>query len=271
MARAPRRQQSRSWFGTLNNYTAEELEQVRAFDAPYVAIGFHIGEQSHLPHIHVLVQFKNPRGWPKLSTRFHWEKRRGTVQECLNYLNKNNQLEERGARPPEPKDIHEEWTQFVESIHNNEVDKDSKMYARYEGYAKRRLAELKPKKDYQGELDAKNIWICGPPGIGKSRMVRQTFSAKQIYNKGLNKWWDAYQDEECVLIEDIDPKSAEFLAHHMKIWADRYSFGAEVKNGRIQVNPLYHLVVTSQYTIQECFPGRDNDALRRRFDTLDLY
>lgn len=270
MPRAPRRQQSRSWIGTLNNYTEQELDEVRHIACEYLAIGFHVGEKSHLPHIHVLVQFKNPRGWPKVSNRFHWEKRRGTVEQAVNYLNKNNQLEEHGARPQDRKDIDAVWTEFVASIHNNTVDKDSKMYARYEGYAKRRLAELKPKKDFQGELSSKNLWISGPAGIGKSRMVRMTFDSDQIYFKAINKWWDLYQGEQCVLIEDIDPKQSEYLAHHMKVWADRYSFGAEIKNGRMQINPLYNLIVTSQYSIEECFPGRDNEAVRRRFDTLEL-
>lgn len=267
-----KRQQSRSWFGTLNNYTPEELNAVREFRAScvYLAIGFHVGEKSHLQHIHIFVQFKNPRGWPKLSPRIHWEKRRGKVEEAINYLNKENRLEEFGVRPQDRKDIDEQWADFVESIHTNTVDKDSKMYARYEGYAKRRLAELKPKRDFDGELRSKNLWIYGPPGVGKSRMVRQTFCSSQIYHKQINKWWDAYQDEQCVLIEDIDPRQCEYLAHHMKVWADRYSFGGEVKNGRMQINPLYNLVVTSQYSIEECFPGRDNEAVRRRFDTLEL-
>lgn len=261
--------QSRSWFGTLNNYTEEELAQVRAFECLYKAIGFHVGEVSHLPHIHVVVQFKTPRGWPKLSPRFHWESRRGSVSEALEYLNKNGRLEEFGERPADKKGIDETWKEFVESIHAGTVDKDSRMYARYEGYAKRRMAEVKPKRNYDGDLKAKNLWIWGPPRTGKSRLVHEYFAPDQIYTKYLNKWWDSYNGEKCVLVEDADPTQCKFLAHHMKVWADRYSFAAEVKNGRIQLNPGdFHFIVTSNYNLADCFEGTDYEAILERFDVL---
>lgn len=268
---APRpRARSRSWIGTLNNYTDEELQQLRDAPCVYMALGFHVGEKSHLPHVHILIQYTNPRVMPRFNRRIHWEPRRGTVTQAINYLNKEQRLEERGDRPRDPQGIDEQWQAFVESIHAGTVDKDSRMYARYEGYARRRLAELAEKKDYDGDLSAKNIWIWGRAGAGKSRLVRQTFAASAIYNKQINKWWDGYQNEPCVLIEDIDPRQCEYLAHHLKVWSDRYTFSAEIKNGRIQINPFYHLVVTSQYDIEECFPGRDGDAIRRRFDVLEL-
>lgn len=267
---SPRRLQSRSWFGTLNNYTDEELLEIRTFDCLYKAIGFHTGEKSHLPHIHCIIQFKTPRGFPKLSKRWHWETRKGSVKEALDYLNKQNRLEEYGERPCD-KSVNSQWPSFVASIHDGTVDKDSLMYARYEGYVKRRLAELTPRRTFDGELSYKNIWIVGPPGCGKSRMVHDTFS--DIYFKSLNKWWDQYEGQKCVLIEDADPNKCEHLAYYFKIWADRYSFAGELKCGRIQINASdYNLVVTSNYSIEECFPNeKDWGPILRRFDVLNIY
>lgn len=156
------RKQSRSWFGTLNNYTDQDVLDLRHFDCIYLVIGYHVGQKSHIPHLHALVQFKNPRGWPKLSPRYHWESRRGTVQQAIDYLNKDGRLEEFGSRPRDQKRIDEQWEEFVASIHEGTVDKYSRMYAIHEGYARRRLAELKPRRDYQGDLKAKNIWLWGP-------------------------------------------------------------------------------------------------------------
>lgn len=100
-------------------------------------------------------------------------------------------------------------------------------------------------------------------------MVRETFDSSQIYTKYLNKWWDAYEGEPCVLIEDADPTQCKYLAHHFKVWCDRYSFAAEQKNGRIQINPGdFHFVVTSNYSIDECFEGVDHEAIKERFDEL---
>lgn len=269
---AQRRRQARSWFGTLNNYSEEELLELRTFDCIYKAIGFHVGEKSHIPHLHCVIQFKNPRGFPKLSKRWHWEPRMGKIEEAINYLNKENKLEEFGDRPQDKRDISQEWSEFVHSIHSGTLDKDSKIYARYRSYALSRLAELRPRKDYEGDLSHKNLWIWGPAGCGKSRMVRQTFDPSQIYSKFINKWWDAYNYEKCVLIEDADPSQCKMLAHYFKIWSDRYSFGAEVKNGRIQINPCdYHLIVTSNYPIEVCFDESDVPPVLRRFDVIHIY
>lgn len=269
----PSRVQARSWFGTLNNYTDQELAEVREFQnrCEYLAIGFHVGEKSHIPHIHVLVQFKNARGWPKVSNRFHWEIRRGNVIQAVNYLNKESRLEEYGQRPIDRKSRAEEWAEFVQSIHQGTVDKDSILYARYSTYAERRMAELKPRSIYQGDLKDKNLWIVGPAGCGKSRMVHLAFTPDQIHFKIMNKWWDGYHGQRCVLLEDVDPEQCRRSAHFFKVWCDRYPFTGEIKNAITQINPAdYHLVVTSNYTIEECFYSNDVAAILRRFEVIQF-
>jgi len=51
-----------------------------------------------------------------------------------------------------------------------------------------------------------NKWYYGPPGTGKSRKVRQDYP--NVYDKPLNKWWDAYEDQEVVVLDDFDKSSA---------------------------------------------------------------
>nr|WAE43189.1 MAG: replication associated protein [Cressdnaviricota sp.] len=120
-------------------------------------------------------------------------------------------------------------------------------------------------------------WITGDTGIGKSRWVRDTYGDK-CYYKPMNKWWDGYKGETVVLIDDFDLKG-ECLGHYLKIWADCYSFNAEIKNGTIQ--PVIDtFIITSQYEPQHVFcQGKDPekwdsqlvDAIRRRFQlkTID--
>lgn len=59
----------------------------------------------------------------------------------------------------------------------------------------------------------------GVPRIGKSRAAREL----NPYIKALNKWWDGYQGEKTVLLDEFTPEAMQYLAYYMKIWGD--SFG----------------------------------------------
>ena len=108
-----------------------------------------------------------------------------------------------------------------------------------------------------------NVWVCGPSGCGKSSWVRDTYSV--FYSKPMNKWWDGYNHEEVVVLDDYDPKHTEFLAYYLKIWADHYSFNAEVKGGMMRIRPKT-IIVTSQYSLDACFPEKETlAAISRRF------
>jgi hypothetical protein len=93
-----------------------------------------------------------------------------------------------------------------------------------------------------------------------------------FYSKPISKWWDGYTDEEVVLVDDVDPSHATLLTYFLKIWTDHYALPAEVKGGKRYIRPQT-IIVTSQYTIEECFASADKatrDAIMRRFKTTAL-
>lgn len=84
-----------------------------------------------------------------------------------------------------------------------------------------------------------------------------------------NKWWDRYDHEPHVLMEDVG-RSHQYLGDFLKIWADRYPFAVEVKHGGMVIRP-YKLVITSNYSIEQLWPEEEIcEPLKRRFKVINL-
>lgn len=114
----------------------------------------------------------------------------------------------------------------------------------------------------------KNRWIFGPTGSGKSSLIRSL--KVPFYPKGMNKWWDGYDGEDVIVLDDFAPEHGKYLGYFLKIWADHYVFNAEVKGGMLRIRPK-HVIVTSQYTLEACFEERQTVlALSRRFTEWNM-
>lgn len=112
-----------------------------------------------------------------------------------------------------------------------------------------------------------NVWIYGPTGTGKSFLARRMFEDDFYAKIASNKWWDKYVGQKNVLIEDFDQSHA-YQAYYLKIWADRYAFPVEIKNGADFIRPE-RIIVTSNYSIREIFHNKqDYEPLERRFKQL---
>ena len=218
-------------------------------------------------HAHIYVNYRSPRVVSSKNTfGAHIAKCRGTPAQNVAYIESHHPdlVEEFGTLPKGKADISEMWTDFTDELKEGKVDKWSKMYARYEGYANRRLAEVKPKTFFNGNLKHKNLWLWGPPRTGKSYWAEH-FLPYDTYDKSPNKWWDGYQGEKVVILEDLDPEQAQYIAHYVKKWADRKPITAAVKCGSMKICPAdFHFIVTSNYSIEECFNKKDARAIRDR-------
>lgn len=122
------------------------------------------------------------------------------------------------------------------------------------------------KKQKQADEERTNYWIVGEPGIGKSQWARRTFP--NAFKKACNKWWDGYQGEPAVIMDDLD---TNVLGHYLKIWGDNYFCTGEVKGGTIPLS-YKNMVITSNYKISQLW--RDDKvmaaAIARRFKSYTV-
>jgi Geminivirus Rep catalytic domain./RNA helicase. len=138
---------------------------------------------------------------------------------------------------------------------------------RYEQLRRSKLAITQDQLKNPPHETTRGTWIRGPPGSGKTHSVHATES--DLYCKAQNKWWDGYTGQKAVLMDDFD-QQGECLAHHMKIWADKWPCQGETKGGHV---PLTYdrLIVTSNFTIDQAFKNSDPEtikALHRRFKKI---
>lgn len=107
----------------------------------------------------------------------------------------------------------------------------------------------------------RGLWFYGPAGTGKSMKARLIgMQEGGYYLKAQNKWWDGYQNEPVVIIDDLD---TSILSHYLKIWGDKYAFSGETKGGTMPI-PCKKIIITSNYSIEELLT-KDN-----RNDEVDI-
>lgn len=262
-------QRSRSYCLTLNNYSEEERLALLATPCTYIILGKEVGAEG-TPHLQGYVHFtsgKTLSALKKISSRAHWELAKGDSLSNFLYCSKEKDFEEVGKRPLTQKEKGatqiDKWTSIKASARQGKLDEiDPKIYVTH---YRTLLAIAKDNAPMPPDAEGTTgLWYWGASGTGKSRAARSAHPG--AYLKMCNKWWDGYQGEEVVIIEDFD-MNHKVLGYHLKIWADRYAFPAEIKGGKINIRPKL-ILVTSNYHPESIWDSDENtlQPILRRFE-----
>ena len=107
-------------------------------------------------------------------------------------------------------------------------------------------------------------WYFGVSGSGKTTRVKMTYP--EYYEKAYNKWWNCYNGEEIVVIENFSVRPSQEMIALLKIWCDRHPFPAMTNGGVINIRPR-RIVVTSYNHPRQIFKeDMDYDVILQRFN-----
>ena len=290
--------QSRRWVFTINNYTEEDVDAVKALENDPVVQAI-IAEYEHIngegtPHIQGYVEFNRSSTRKtvenKLGGRAWIAAAKGNRLQCYSYCTKEEQRVVDKGFSDQDKEVSKKYVQkkdqeaalLIEDIKRLTPDEMESIHPWFMLYKRSVYFEYKHEfdmqhmKTYDGDLQRKNLWIYGVAGVGKSFAARQGVDQWKVFNKPYNKWWGGWNRlrHDRVIIEDwpSQENGGEMLLQHLKIWADRYPFTGEVKGGQVMIAPGdFQLIITSNFKPEQCFRRHEDIlAIRRRFTFIRM-
>lgn len=204
-------------------------------------------------------------------TTAHLETRKGSHEQAKAYCTKSEtKVEgpwEHGEEPTQGKrvDIQEMKELIDRGAGELELaEANFGLWSRtYKALDRYKLLKIKP-RDFKTEV----LWIHGPSGSGKSKMAYEMAVAAETmyYKSSSNKWWDGYEGQEVVVIDDYKGAwDEEYILNLL----DRYPFRVEVKGGSVWFNSKKIIITSNQRPARYC-THEPKQLLRRITTTIVL-
>jgi len=264
---------SRNYVFTWPNYPADFVDTLDSLLSKYIIAGRELAPTTLLPHLQGFIVFthaKSVRAARALLPGCHVEVARGSPAQCIAYSSKEDTDPYTRGTPPlsqeekgqKEKERYEEAWRLAKlgEIEAIAPDIRLRLYSTIKRIATDYMPRAVPLATTCG------IWIFGESGTGKTRSVLDAYP--DAYPKPRSMWWDGYQHQPIVLLDDVDKFDVK-LGGALKHWADHYPFIAEIKGGSLQIRPS-KFVVTSQYRIEDIWQDQATvDALLRRFVVIE--
>jgi len=262
---------SKSWTGTLNNWTHDELESMKSMEGlTYGVIGKEVGE-SGTPHLQFCLTFKGAQRFNKM----HKLLPRAHLEVVINlaaarkYCEKEGDVEyvdqrEQGNRS----DLAEAAVVLQEG---NMLEVARTMPIVFVKYYKG-LQMLKSTLE-RGSIpewrEMSVIVLIGVPGSGKSREARrlypELYNVPEPVNGGL--WFDGYDGQNEILMDDF---YGSWMRYHTLLQLlDGYRMLLPIKGGFVNKN-WHTVVITSNRSVEQWYGRPEISALTRRITEIRL-
>lgn len=256
---------ARNYIFTINNYTDDILKEFTNTAKSlkkhqYICYGLEIAPTTGTKHIQGYIQLSDNQAFTFLHNyfdlqkdgerlKFHLQPARGTLKENQVYTQKAGEWFEFGV----PKKAgRSDLTRLRELVMENPYDRDRVVKEECSNLQQIKYVE----KLYQYLIEPRDpdtpsvvFWIYGTPGIGKTKLVHDSFDS--VFTVSDLKWpGDGYGGEECFLIDDY--RSEDMSFQQLLRITDRYPYKIAYKGGSIHLNSPY-IVITCPNSINKEF------------------
>lgn len=273
---------TRSWLFTLNNPTSLivlDEDKVSALKILYLVYQKEVGAQG-TPHLQGYVYFQNPVRMVGCKAALvalsddtakgaHLEVARGTAQQNRDYCTK---VDTRVEGPFEYGVIPKQGSRSDLGAIKDLIDSGASeadvaeqyfgQYVRYHNGFRQYRSVTARKRDWKTKV----VVHYGSTGLGKTFRAHKLGGEKLYIKDCENKWWERYQGEEQVLLDEFD--GATLSINRFKQLGDRGAANVEVKGGSVSwcAKTLY---ITSNTAPGDWWPAAksvDFEAVIRRVD-----
>jgi len=273
-----------AWCFTLNNWGRGEYEHLQEMIGGEVwgVMGLENSE-SRTPHIQgaVVLRVRHTleymRGW---NSRAHWEVMGGTPQQSLEYCSKEDRNPwVHGVMPSVPgtkkgvtsQGERTDLDKFSANIREHGIQaavmEQPDVYLKYPMGAEKLASRLAKQARLTPREPPTVTWCYGPTGSGKTRWVSNQSAIVDQWWSGKNlKWWDGYDGEPVVIVDDFRRDFCTF--HELLRILDRYELRVEVKHGTTMLLAR-SIFITSAFHPRDVYETREDiEQLMRRINRV---
>jgi len=224
-----------------------------------------LAETTLRPHHQGYAEYAMPMRFSTLQSRFpglHLETRKGTQKQAIKYCKKDGHVTEEGE--PKQQGKRNDITDVCELIDNNvplhEIAKSNpSVFVKHaKGFHAYRYAthEHRTARPYVE-------WRYGLTGVGKTRGAIDKHRLSYFIKDG-TAWWDGYEQEEAIIIDDFDGK---WPFRDLLRLLDWNPYQGQTKGGYIKVNSPY-IYITCEHPPDEFYYGNALNQVLRRLDKV---
>lgn len=264
----------RNFIFTHNNYESTTLEDT--IECRFIAYSHEVAPTTGTPHLQGYICFSNATTNRSVMGKLpgcHVEPMQGSIAQNDTYISKLTMPIERGDKPLSNDDKGRanqlRWQRTRALAQQNKLEEiDADIYVKHYNTLKRIAADNHEKPQHL-DTSKPGIWIYGETRTGKTHAVHAAYP--DLFEKNFTRWWDGYERQEVVLLNDID-KSHWPLYSFLKQWVDKFTFPAQYKGIGSKVIRPKKIIVTSNYRIDDIWEDKiTRDCLHGRFVEIQKF